>query len=351
MIALLLSFALSQAPDPRQTLIEAGKEERSILSQIEDLDISLSALRAEKAELQNQTTAFENQKLEQSERVAKATIDLQEKKNDLNKTLRALYKLHKRGIARVVFGAESPIELRRRSSYLLSLIQLSTKKLDAYKDALSNQEQEQQTLSATKQQLNATQEQLLFKEQELEQLRSSKQTILTDVRQKRSTALKLLSEINRSQQNLQEQIPVPQNIQTSSFSSLYGKLPWPVQGKLIRRFGKQKDDQNRVVKNRGIDIEAPFGSPVRAVANGKIILAEFIPAYGMTIAIQHGNHSTIYSHLNGLNVRKGQTVSGGTTIGYVGNTGLTDTTNRYILGFEIRKSRVAKDPLPWLRRR
>ena len=140
MMALLLSIALSQSPDPRQTLIEAGKEERSILSQIEELDISLTALRAEKSALQNQTTEFENQKLEQSERVAKATIDLQDKKNDLNKTLRALYKLHKRGIARVVFGAESPIELRRRSSYLLSLIQLSTKKLDAYKEALKNQE-------------------------------------------------------------------------------------------------------------------------------------------------------------------------------------------------------------------
>jgi len=351
MIGFFLHLALAQDPDPRQTLIEAGRQERSILSQIEDIDISLAALRTEKDDLQKKTQDFENQKIEQSENVAKATIELQEKKQDLNKTLRALYKLHKRGIARVVFGAESPVELRRRSSYLLSLIQLSTKKLNAYKVALNNQEKEQSSLAETKKQLSTTQEELLLKEQELEQMLQSKQKVLSDVRSKRSRALKLLSEINRSRQNLQEQIPVPKNVKTSSFSSLRGQLPWPVSGKLIRRFGKQKDEKNRIVESRGIDIEAPFGSSVRAVAGGKVILAEFIAAYGMTIAIQHDNHSTIYSHLNGLNVRKGQMVSSGSTIGYVGNTGLTDTTNRYILGFEIRKNRIAQDPLPWLKRR
>ena len=64
MISFFLYFVLAQEPDPRQALIEAGKQERTILSQIEQLDISLTALRAEQEELQAQTAAFENQKLE-----------------------------------------------------------------------------------------------------------------------------------------------------------------------------------------------------------------------------------------------------------------------------------------------
>ena len=71
----------------------------------------------------------------------------------------------------------------------------------------------------------------------------------------------------------------------------------------------------------------------------------------MTIEIQHDNYSTIYAHLNGLKVRKDQMVRAGTVIGYVGNTGLTDSTNRYLLSFEIRKARIPQDPLPGLRRR
>lgn len=355
MITLLLGLffhtVLAQEPDPRQALIEAGREERSILAQIETIDKEYAAIQQEKETLKEDVQAFESQKTDQAAKVAQATLELEVRKEELNKTLRALYKLHKRGLARVVFGADSPVELRRRSSYLLSLVQLSTRKLNAYKQALSKQENAQNQLTETNQQLSAAQEKLLLKEQALEEKKRSKQSILTDVRDKRAKALQLLSEINRSRQNLQEQIPVPQKESKVPFSSLYGKLPWPVQGRLIKRFGKQKNRSNQLVDNHGIDIEAPFGSPVRAVAQGQVILAEFIPAYGMTIAIQHGTHSTIYAHLNGLNVRKGQTVSTRTVIGYVGNTGLTDTTNRYILGFEIRKNRKPQDPLPWLSRR
>ena len=347
----VLFSAFAQEPDPRQALIDAGREERSILEQIEEIDRTYSSIQQEKQTLQEDIQSFESQKTDQATRVAEATLELETKKDELNKTLRALYKLHRRGLARVVFGAESPVELRRRSSYLLSLVQLSTKKLNAYKEALSKQETAQNQLANTNQQLSSAQEKLLLKEQELEERKRSKQSILTDVRDKRARALQLLSEINRSRQNLQEQIPVPQKRSNISFSTLYGKLPWPVQGTLIRRFGKQKDSAKQLVDNHGIDIEAPFGSPVRAVASGQVILAEFIPAYGMTIAIQHDAHSTIYAHLNGLNVRKGQQVSTRTIIGYVGNTGLTDTTNRYILGFEIRKNRKPQDPLPWLSRR
>ena len=347
----ILGTVSAQEPDPRQDLIDAGREERSILGQIEEIDVQFAQLQKEKASLTEEIENFESQKMEQAQKVAQATLELESKKTDLNKTLKTLYKLHKRGLARVIFGAESPVELRRRSSYLLSLVRLSTQKLDAYKKALSDQEIAQSILNQTNQNLKDTQEKLLFKEQELEQKKSAKQSILVDVRQKRSQALQLLSEINRSRQNLQEQIPVPTNLSNMAFGDLYGKLPWPVRGTLIRRFGKQKDANNQLVENHGIDIEAPFGSPVQAVAEGRVILAEFIPAYGMTIAIQHDTHSTIYAHLNGLNVRKDQLVKAKTVIGYVGNTGLTDTTNRYILGFEIRKNRVPQDPLPWLSRR
>lgn len=345
------SLAFAQDPDPRQSLIDAGREERSILAQIEDIDKEYASIQQEKQTLQEEIQSFESQKTDQAAKVAQATLELETKKEDLNKTLRALYKLHRRGLARVVFGAESPIELRRRSSYLLSLVQISTKKLNAYKHALSKQEKAQNQLTQTNKQLSSAQENLLLKEQALEERKRSKKSILINVRDKRTQALQLLSEINRSRQNLQEQIPIPKKKSKIPFSNLYGKLPWPVQGTLIRRFGKQKDSAKQLVDNHGIDIEAPFGSPVRAVASGQVILAEFIPAYGMTIAIQHDAHSTIYAHLNGLNVRKGQEVSPRTVIGYVGNTGLTDTSNRYILGFEIRKNRKPQDPLPWLSRK
>ena len=80
-----LLLAEAQQPDPRQDLIDAGREERSILSQIETLDIALSDLRKEKEGILKETQTFETQKLEKAANVAQATLELQSKKTELNK--------------------------------------------------------------------------------------------------------------------------------------------------------------------------------------------------------------------------------------------------------------------------
>ncbi|MEC7983898.1 MAG: peptidoglycan DD-metalloendopeptidase family protein [Myxococcota bacterium] len=354
MIWLLLFLSVfAQDPNPRQTLIEAGNEERSLLSQIQDLDLKLAALQEEREDLQDEYQQFKTQKEERAVLVANATKNLRRKKEELNQTLRALYKLHRRGLARIIFGAENPAEIRRRGAYLLSLIRLSTIKLNSYQEALNQQKQAQGALEQSNRDLSIANENILLKEQELNQQKEEKERFLANVRTKRQTALQLLSEINRSRKNLQEQIPYQSSApKKQNFKSLYGKLPWPVQGRLIRRFGKQFDQMTQqTINHLGIDIEADFGTPVRAVSGGKVMLSQFIPAYGQTVAVQHGAYSTIYAHLNGIKVRKGQYVKQGTVVGYVGNTGLTDMTNRYILSFEIRYNRKAQDPIPWLRRR
>ena len=71
---------------------------------------------------------------------------------------------------------------------------------------------------------------------------------------------------------------------------MYGELPWPVNGTLFRRFGRQKDPiTGESINSLGIDIQAPFGTPVRVVSNGVVSLAQFIPAYGQTVAVDHGS--------------------------------------------------------------
>jgi murein DD-endopeptidase MepM/ murein hydrolase activator NlpD len=81
-----------------------------------------------------------------------------------------------------------------------------------------------------------------------------------------------------------------------------------------------------------------------------VTLAQFIPAYGHTVAISHGSYSTIYAHLNGILVSQGQQIQTGSTIGQVGNTGLTDQNNQTLLTFEIRYNKTPQNPLPWLER-
>lgn len=100
----------------------------------------------------------------------------------------------------------------------------------------------------------------------------------------------------------------------------------------------------------GVDLAADYGSPVRAVFEGRVQLAQYVSGYGQTVAVKHGQFTTVYGHLSGLRVQPGQQVRAGDVIGLVGNSGLTDG-DGYMLTFEVRYNGSAQDPLPWLSRR
>jgi murein DD-endopeptidase MepM/ murein hydrolase activator NlpD len=77
--------------------------------------------------------------------------------------------------------------------------------------------------------------------------------------------------------------------------------------------------------HRGVDLEAPIGSPVRACMSGTIVSAgkvKFLNGYGNAILIKHwGSVYTYYAHLRNIKLKAGTTVNRGDILGYVGNTG------------------------------
>ena len=86
----------------------------------------------------------------------------------------------------------------------------------------------------------------------------------------------------------------------------------------------------------GTDIAAPLGTPVIAAMAGRVLLADFLGGYGMTVAIEHaqGTQQTLYAHLSELFVKPGEQVKQGTVIGRVGSTG--NSTGPH-LHFELRQ--------------
>ncbi len=93
----------------------------------------------------------------------------------------------------------------------------------------------------------------------------------------------------------------------------------------------------------GVDFAAPTGTPVRTVADGVVEFAGWQNGYGNVIRVKHQNNkSTVYAHLSRIQVRKGQRVEQGNTIGLVGSTGASTGPH---LHFEFRERDVPRDPL------
>jgi len=117
-------------------------------------------------------------------------------------------------------------------------------------------------------------------------------------------------------------------------------LIWPVSGTLTSGFGPRWGSMHE-----GIDIAAPFGTPVRAAAAGRVIIAGFSGGYGNLVVIDHGSGmATAYAHLSAI-YAGGGSVGQGQSIGAVGSTG--HSTGNH-LHFEVRINGSPVNPLGYL---
>ncbi len=136
---------------------------------------------------------------------------------------------------------------------------------------------------------------------------------------------------------------------STGFSALKGRLPWPVRGKVTQRFGKHIHPRFKtVVVNKGINIAATEGSPIRAVAAGTVDYVNWLPGYGKCIILNHGDGwYTLYAHAREIFPAVGATVLAQEVIAEVGDTGSLDGSQLY---FEIRHGKEPVDPSRWLSR-
>ena len=95
----------------------------------------------------------------------------------------------------------------------------------------------------------------------------------------------------------------------------------------------------------GLDIGAAYGASIVAADGGTVTIAGVNGGYGNCVMIDHGNgYYTLYGHMSSIAVSLGQTVSKGSTIGYVGSTGVSTGPH---LHFEIRQGTTILDPENW----
>jgi murein DD-endopeptidase MepM/ murein hydrolase activator NlpD len=123
---------------------------------------------------------------------------------------------------------------------------------------------------------------------------------------------------------------------------------WPLEGRVTSSFGEREDPINgEGAFHSGIDIAAPYGTPVRAAADGVVERAAMESGYGREITINHGHDlATIYGHLSAMAVVPGENVTRGEVIGYVGQSGRSTGPH---LHYEVRVHMVAVNPHKYLR--
>lgn len=136
-------------------------------------------------------------------------------------------------------------------------------------------------------------------------------------------------------------------------SALWGTsadLPnlWPIEGPITSSFGERQDPFNgEGAFHRGIDISGTMGEPVRAPADGTVLMAGPASGYGQEVMLDHGHGiHTLYGHLSGFAVTTGQDVHRGEVIGYVGSEGRSTGPH---LHYEVRIHDTPVNPHKYMR--
>lgn len=131
----------------------------------------------------------------------------------------------------------------------------------------------------------------------------------------------------------------------ADFASMHHQLSWPVAGKVSKTFNSPMNGGR--MQFNGILIEAPTGTPVRAVYPGKVLFANWLRGLGLLIIIDHGHgYLTLYGRNQSLYATEGDTVKTGDMIATVGNSGGYQDSALY---FAIRHRHQFLNPQAWLK--
>ena len=150
-------------------------------------------------------------------------------------------------------------------------------------------------------------------------------------------------EIEEKKEEIEAEIEEQKERESHTVRGVYLEVT-PVSGIITSRFGNR--ESIRTSGHTGIDIAAPYGTPIKAAASGTVIFAGYSGGYGYVVKLNNGNGvQTYYGHCSRLYVSTGEKVEAGETIAAVGSTG--NSTGNH-LHFEVRVNGSVVNPQNYL---
>ncbi len=349
--------------ESKQSELGSQKQRKGVLTteiaeysdKISQLEGEIATLRTREAEVVKELERIRRQLREARERLQALRKRFHRSLAVLEKRLIAIYKQDQPDALTVILEADGFDDLLNRYEFLNRIEQQDSAVIARVrtlktrtKDTVDEIEAAKAEIAAKRRELARTRSQLEAREGQLQSARSQKASTLTRVK---SQIERLEGDIEGLEEDIQAQLraaaqeqaasgAVPANLPAGPVRGGSSGFIWPVNGPMVSPFGMRWGRMHE-----GVDIAAPSGTPIRAVASGAVALAAPTGGYGNYMCINHGGGlSSCYAHLSSFATTSG-TVSQGKIIGYVGCTGSCFGDH---LHFEVRMNGGAVDPMGYL---
>ena len=392
---LFVSLGLAQKNSARQKTLEKQKKllqaeikqintllfnnsnrEKSILSQVEDLDVKIS-VRTELVKVNNQQANLLTQQINVNQRdITNLRKELDELKKDYAEMIQKSYKSKSsQNRLMFLFSSEDFLQAYKRIQYMKQytnfrkkqgeVITQKTKTLQSLNKALFEQKAQKEVLVME----NRKAQKELQKERRSQQrlirgLKSKSRSLALEIKQKQRKAAEIDKVIERlireaiaasnkasgkSVKNAFALTP-ESKLLAANFVANKGKLPWPVEkGIVIQRYGTQPHPvvKTTMIKSNGVTIATTPKSEARAVFEGEVMTILSFKGSNPTILIKHGNYITTYKNMGKVYVKKGDKVKAKQPIGEIFTHPQTGKTT---LQFSVFNALKPQNPKSWIYR-
>ncbi len=355
--------SLKQQLDERRRTGQALKgREKSLLGQLRESEKNLQLTVRYLNALERRRRAVASSLGDATVELARTAVQLDTDRRRLSWRLREIYKRGRSADLEYLLSARSFGDLVARTYYLARIAQEDRGQV-LLTQARRGQVQDTKTrLESRKRELDRLKAETDRERLSLNQIRVERANLLKKIRSDAKSNEQAAAELERASRRIQGLIGELEKRRLAAergapgtgppllgdFGRNRGRLPWPVNGRVARPFGSQVNPRfGTKTFNSGVDIAASFGTPITAVAKGRIEYVNWLEGYGKCAIINHGGgFYTLYANASEILVSVGRDVAAGEIIGRVGDTGSTMGT---ALHFEIRKGREALNPLEWFR--
>ncbi|WP_339647795.1 peptidoglycan DD-metalloendopeptidase family protein [uncultured Salegentibacter sp.] len=350
------------------------QKERSVLSQVEDLDQQIRSTENLIKVTNQQANLLTNQISANTNKISRLRQELEQLKEDYARMIEKSYK-SKSTQSRIMFllSSENFLQAYKRLQYMKQYtnyrkqqgdeIQARTEELQQLNADLADQKETKDVLIAENRQTRAQLEKNKKAQQDLMQnIRSKEGEFAAQIRQKqqeinridaqiekmiRESIAKSNEESGSAERDVYELTPEAKAL-AADFVKNKGRLPWPVRsGVVTSRFGKQPHPVVKTISinNNGVNIDTDPGGKARAVFNGTVSEVQVLKGANKAVMVRHGDYITIYDNLEKVFVKRGDVVNTGQELGAVAT---SRTSGKTTLHFLIYKNMQKMDPADWI---
>jgi septal ring factor EnvC (AmiA/AmiB activator) len=328
-----------------------ASQERTLLVDLRKLEIDRELKTEELANAERELRQTREKVAATSARAAALKNSADTQRPEVERRLVDLYKLGQAGYWRLLLDVDNLRSIGRVYRTAAALNRLDRERVQQHERTLQSLKQERESLEAHVREVTRLQEQALTAKAAIDRAVTARTALVASIDQRRDLNAQLAGELEAAQQRLQGTVAQLGGRGGSVLLPLKpfkGALPWPAQGIVTGRFGRQTTSRfGTSIARSGIEISLAEGESVRAVHEGTIAYADQFTGYGNLVIVDHGDSNySLYGYLSSIEVTRGTHLDAQAQLGTVGR----DPSGNPALYFELRIDAKPVDPLQWLKK-